>query len=104
MSSDAQPIASHQNTMTILESKVEAQTSADSQAYQEVYQEVPDDSGDVIGGQVEEDKNDGRPDDQSPAELTFGVNTSSAHGVLTMTMMEDYMDKQIDQYCTFEVN
>ena len=24
--------------------------------------------------------------------------------MLSMTMMDDYMDKQIDQYCTFETN
>lgn len=39
-------------------------------------------------------------DDQ---DLTFGVD-QKARGQLSMTMMDDYMDKNVDQYCTFEDN
>lgn len=39
-------------------------------------------------------------------EITFAVDGEKAadKSVLTMTMMEDYMDKNVDKYCTFEDN
>ena len=32
------------------------------------------------------------------------MDTSANKGILTMSMWDDYMDKHIDEYCTFEDN
>ena len=36
--------------------------------------------------------------------MTFGVDTSANKGILTMSMFDNYMDKHINEYCTFEDN
>ena len=46
-------------------------------------------------------------EESKQVDLTFTPDTVEKEEdrvMLSMTMMEDYMDKQIDQYCTFEAN
>ena len=44
--------------------------------------------------------------EETKDEVTFAIdqNKPTERTILTMTMMDDYMDKNVDQYCTFEDN
>ena len=53
---------------------------------------------------IEEVKGEDEPNRPYAASDAAPEVFQSGRGILTMTMMDDYMDKNVDQYCTFEAN
>ena len=82
----------------------EQKQPSDGVEHVEVY-EIADDvePSNQTANFIEEVKGEDHPNRPNAAPATPAI-LESGRGILTMTMMEDYMDKNVDQYCTFEAN